>query len=87
MQDTTIIYILVGLVLLILMVGVTTKPLKLVKNILSKIVIAALLLFFLNVCVNQFGIYVPINFVTVGISAALGIPGICSLVAIDYFLI
>ena len=87
MQDTTIIYIIVGLILLVLMVGVTSKPIKLAKNILSKIVIAALLLFFLNVCVNQFGIYIPINFVTVGVGAVLGIPGICSLVAIDYFLV
>lgn len=87
MNSTTIIYGLIGLILVILMVGVTTKPMKLIKNALSKIIIAALLLFFINLCVNQFGIYIPINLITIGIGSVLGLPGLCSLVAIDYFLI
>lgn len=87
MGSTTIIYGLITLILIVLMVGVTTKPIQLVKNVLSKVVIAALLLFFINLCVNQFGIYIPINFITIGIGSILGLPGLFSLVAIDFFLI
>lgn len=50
-------------------------------------VIGILLLVFLNVIGNQFGIYLPLNMFTVFISGLLGIFGVTSLIAIQLFIL
>lgn len=54
---------------------------------ITKLLIGAILLFFLNVFGNQFGLHVPINFITAAISGLLGIPGLLSLVAIQLWIL
>ena len=79
--------ILGGLILLLLSIGAPIKPLRFIGTTFAKLLIGALLLFFLNTLGNQFGIHVPINLTTSAVSGFLGIPGIFALVAIEMWII
>lgn len=87
MEQIVILSILGGIVLLLLFSGSLLKPLKFVGQSVIKLLIGALLLFFLNVAGNRYGIYVPINFATSAVSGFLGIPGLFALVAIQTWII
>lgn len=87
MEPVIVISILGGCILLLLFIGTPLKPLKMIGQGVIKILIGALFLFFLNAFGNQFGIHVPINFVTAFISGFLGIPGLFTLVAIQTWVI
>lgn len=76
-----------GLIVLFLLVGTPLKPIRFVGQGIVKLLIGALLLFFLNVLGNQFGIHIPINLATSAVSGFLGIPGLCALVAIDTWIL
>ena len=52
--------------------------------ILKKVVFAFGIIYGINVMLNGVGIYLPINFITVGITSFLGAPGLLSLFAILY---
>lgn len=78
-----IISIIGALILLLLFIGTPLKPIRFVGQGIIKILIGALLLFFLNAVGNQFGLNVPINFITSAVSGFLGIPGLCALVVIQ----
>jgi len=52
-----------------------------------RLVIGLLLLVLLNVVGNQFGLFVPINLLTIVITSILGFFGILSLVAIQLFIL
>ncbi|MET3700090.1 inhibitor of the pro-sigma K processing machinery [Bacillus oleivorans] len=75
------------LIILLLFTGASIKPLRYIGNGLIKILIGALLLFFLNAIGGQFGIHVPINIVTSVLSGFLGVPGVVALAAIDIWVL
>ena len=83
MEPVVVISILAVLVLLILVIGTPIKALKYVGQGCIKLLIGALLLFFLNTIGSQFGIHLPINLATSAVSGFLGIPGVAALVVIE----
>lgn len=76
-----------GVIVLLLIFGAPFKLFRLVGQGVIKILIGALLLFFLNAFGSNFGIHVPINLMTAVISGFLGIPGICALTVIQMWII
>lgn len=87
MEPIVVIALLVGMIVVFLFIGAPIKPFRYVGQGVVKLLIGALLLFFLNVIGNQFGIHIPINFATSAISGFLGIPGLMALVAIDMWIV
>jgi inhibitor of the pro-sigma K processing machinery len=87
LEPIVVISIIGALILLLLLIGTPIKPLRFLGQGIIKILIGALLLFFLNVVGNQFGLQVPINLVTSAISGLLGLPGIAALVVIQMWII
>jgi len=87
LEPVVFVAIIAGLILLLLIVGAPLKPIRYVGQVVIKLVIGAVFLFFLNTLGNQVGIHVPINFVTSAIAGVLGIPGVAALAAIDYWVI
>lgn len=87
MQPIYVISILGGLILLLLFSGLSIKPIKFIGQSVIKLLIGALLLFFLNVGGSRYGLHVPINFVTSAVSGFLGIPGVIALAAIQQFVL
>lgn len=57
---------------------------KKIVNGLRKVVVAFLILYGFNLLVSSINIYIPINFVTVGVTSVLGIPGLLSLVVLFF---
>ena len=49
-----------------------------------KIVIAFLMLYAFNYFLSSLNIYIPINFITVGVVTFLGIPGLSSLIILFF---
>jgi inhibitor of the pro-sigma K processing machinery len=87
LDPIVVISILGGLILLLLFIGAPVKPVRFIGQGAIKLIIGALLLFFLNAFGNQIGIHVPINLATSAISGFLGIPGLFALVAIQTWII
>ncbi len=88
LEPIIVIPILGGLILLLLVAGGTTnKLLRLLGQGSIKLVIGALLLFFVNVIGVQMDIHVPINIVTTAVSGILGIPGLVALIIINNFIL
>jgi inhibitor of the pro-sigma K processing machinery len=87
MEPIIVISIIGALILLLLFIGTPIKPIRFVGQGVIKIIIGALLLFFLNAIGNQYGLHVPINFVTSAVSGLLGIPGLFALVAIQMWIL
>lgn len=83
LQPIYVITILGGLILLLLFSGGPIKPVRFIGQSIIKLLIGALLLFFLNVGGSSYGIHVPINFATSAVSGFLGIPGLVALAAIE----
>lgn len=87
MSSTMIIIIMLSVIVLLLTIGAPVKPLKLIGQASVKLVIGALLLFFVNIFGASFGIHIPINLFTALVSGILGIFGIVSLIAIHIFIL
>ena len=87
MEPFVVVSIIIGLILLLLLMGTNSKPLKIIGSIFAKVVIGGMLLFFLNAFGSSFGLHVPINVFTAGVAGILGIPGLLSLAAIQYWII
>jgi len=87
LEPVIIIAVLGGLIILLLFTGAPFKPARFIGQTAIKIVIGALLLFFLNAVGNRYGIHVPINLITSVISGFLGIPGVLALAAIDHWVL
>jgi inhibitor of the pro-sigma K processing machinery len=83
MEPVVILSVLGGLVLLLLFSGAPIKPVRFVGQSIIKLLIGAILLFFLNVGGDRYGVHVPINFATSAVSGFLGIPGLFALAAIQ----
>ncbi|MCF6139614.1 pro-sigmaK processing inhibitor BofA family protein [Pseudalkalibacillus berkeleyi] len=79
--------IVCGLVILLLVIGAPLKPLRWVGQAAVKLVIGALLLFFLNAFGTAINLHIPINLATASVSGFLGIPGLLALVAIQKFVL
>ncbi|MCP8617170.1 pro-sigmaK processing inhibitor BofA family protein [Salirhabdus salicampi] len=87
MNSYLVIGVILVVILLFLLKGVPLKAVRLLSSGLVKVLIGALLLFFLNVFGANFGLHVPINLFTVFVSGFLGLPGLASLVAIHIILL
>ncbi|MCG5103338.1 pro-sigmaK processing inhibitor BofA family protein [Oceanobacillus alkalisoli] len=87
MSSTLIIIIMISVIVLLLTIGAPVKPMKILGQGAVKLVIGALLLFFVNVFGANFGIHVPINLFTALVCGLLGIFGVGSLVAIHLFIL
>ena len=59
---------------------------KYIVKIIKRLIMAFLILYGLNVMLSGLDFYIPINFITLGVSTILGIPGILGLV-IMFFII
>ena len=87
MEPVVFVAVIAGLILILLIIGAPLKPIRLLGQGITKLIIGAVFLFFLNTMGNQVGIHVPINFVTSAVAGLLGIPGVAALAAIDYWVI
>jgi inhibitor of the pro-sigma K processing machinery len=87
LEPTIVLSILGGIIVLLLLVGAPIKPVRWLGQGLIKIMIGALLLFFLNAFGTTFSLHVPINLLTSTVSGFLGIPGMVALVIIQTFII
>jgi inhibitor of the pro-sigma K processing machinery len=87
LEPIMVISIVGGLVLILLLIGAPLKPMRFIGQGIIKIMIGALLLFFLNAFGTMINIHVPINLVTASVSGFLGLPGLAALAAIQYFII
>ncbi len=56
--------------------------LKLIFKIIKRIIISSFLLYAYNLIVQPVGLIIPINVITVGVIALLGVPALLSLIFI-----
>ncbi|GAB3054339.1 pro-sigmaK processing inhibitor BofA family protein [Virgibacillus ainsalahensis] len=87
MSSTIVISIMIGLIVLLLIVGAPSKPMRFIGQATVKLGIGILFLFFFNVFGGAIGLHIPINLFTVIVSGFLGLFGLASLAAIQLFLI
>ncbi len=87
MEPIIVLSILSGIIVLLLFVGAPIRPIKWIGQSLIKIMIGALLLFFLNAFGTMLNLHVPINLVTSTVSGFLGIPGVLALVVIQKYIL
>lgn len=87
MEPVIFVSVIAGLILLLLIIGAPLKPIRFLGQGITKLIIGAVFLFFLNTLGGQVGIHVPINLVTSAVAGLLGIPGVAALAAIDYWVI
>jgi inhibitor of the pro-sigma K processing machinery len=83
LEPLTVVSIIVALILLLLFIGIPIKPLRFIGQGITKLLIGAVLLFFLNTLGNHYEIHVPINIITTTVTGFLGIPGLIALVAVQ----
>jgi len=60
---------------------------KMIINVVKKIVIGIFILYGFNLLVSSINIIIPINYITVGTVSFLGIPGLLSLVLLFFLVI
>ncbi|RHW30921.1 pro-sigmaK processing inhibitor BofA [Neobacillus notoginsengisoli] len=87
MEPIYVISIIGGLIIILLVAGAPMKTGRMLGQAVIKLIIGAVLLFFLNTIGNQYGVHIPINLFTTTVSGFLGIPGLAALVAVDMFII
>lgn len=84
----TIIFLsIVAVVLLFFLMNIPAKPAQWLSQGIIRVAIGVLLLFFANVFGGSIGLHIPINLFTVLVSTILGIFGIFSLAAIQFFIL
>ncbi|OZU89502.1 transcriptional regulator [Virgibacillus indicus] len=87
MSSTLVISIMVALIVILLIVGAPSKPMRFIGHSTVKIGIGILFLFFFNVFGGAIGLHIPINLFTVIVSGFLGLFGLASLAAIHLFIL
>ncbi|WP_026908507.1 pro-sigmaK processing inhibitor BofA family protein [Paucisalibacillus globulus] len=87
MEPTVIISIMVAVIVLLLFVGSSFKPMRFLVNGTVKLGIGILFLFFFNVIGGTFGLHIPINVFTAVVSGFLGLFGVASLAAIHLIIL
>ncbi|RWZ54789.1 pro-sigmaK processing inhibitor BofA [Halobacillus fulvus] len=87
-MDPVLVVLLLGLAIpLLLIVGLPSAPIQWIGRLFTKLIIAVILLFFVNLFGAQFGLHIPINGFTAVVGTLLGVPGVISLTAIHIWLI
>lgn len=87
-MDPVLVLLLLGLAIpVLLIIGLPAAPLKWIGQIMTRVIVAVILLFFVNLFGAQFGLHIPINGFTATISTLLGIPGLLSLMAIHLWVL
>ncbi|MBN8236537.1 pro-sigmaK processing inhibitor BofA family protein [Halobacillus kuroshimensis] len=87
-MDPILVVLLLSLAVpLLLITGMPVKPLKWLGAVLTRLIVAVILLFFVNLFGAQFGLHIPINGFTAGVSLLLGLPGVLSLTAIHIWVL
>ncbi|MCL0080802.1 pro-sigmaK processing inhibitor BofA family protein [Peptococcaceae bacterium] len=87
MEWTTITIVLVGLAGLYLIGVFIIKPLKLIFKLVVWVIIGILLLIVVNLMLSYFGIYIPLNPLTIFTAGILQVPGVILLVLMNYVLL
>ncbi|MCR6108791.1 pro-sigmaK processing inhibitor BofA family protein [Bacillus sp. A301a_S52] len=87
MEPIVVLSLLSGLILLLLLIGAPVKSLKMVGTGAIRLLVGALLLFFLNTFGGLFDYHLPINLFTASVSGFLGVPGIIALIFTDILII
>ncbi|QHS23863.1 pro-sigmaK processing inhibitor BofA [Virgibacillus sp. MSP4-1] len=87
MNSYMVIGLILAVIILILVKGLPVQALKFVSQGMVKILIGALVLFFINVFGANFGLHIPINVFTTAISGFLGVSGVAALFAIHFILL
>ncbi|MBH0230208.1 pro-sigmaK processing inhibitor BofA family protein [Halobacillus yeomjeoni] len=87
-MDPVLILLILGLAIpFLLILGVPSTPIKWVGGLMTRLIVAVILLFFVNLFGAQFGLHIPINGFTAVVSAVLGVPGIISLAAVQIWVL
>lgn len=87
-MDPIIVFaVLGGLILVLLFVGAPISPIRWIGRLCIKVVVGALLLFFVNSFGTSIDLHIPINLITSTVSGILGIPGLVALVIIKTFIV
>jgi inhibitor of the pro-sigma K processing machinery len=80
--------IVIGIMLLLMfMAGSAVRPGHLLGKGIVHVMLGVFLLFAINVLGSSVDLYVPFNFVTIGIASLLGLPGVIGLAGIQWFII
>ncbi|MBU9710639.1 pro-sigmaK processing inhibitor BofA family protein [Evansella tamaricis] len=87
MEPVVVLSLLGALIFLLLILGAPMKPLRWIGQGAIRLLIGALLLFFLNTFGTLVDYGLPINAFTAAVSGFLGIPGIVALVFMDMLII
>ena len=87
MEPVIILSFIGAMIFLLLIVGAPLKPIKWVGKGAIRLLIGALMLYFLNVFGNIIEYSLPINFFTAGVTGFLGIPGLITLILTDLLFI
>lgn len=87
MDPILVFSVLGGIILILLFVGAPIRPLQWVGRLSIKVIIGALLLFFVNAFGTSIDLHIPINFITSSVTGILGIPGLTALIIIKMFII
>lgn len=87
MEPITVIAILGTIIFVLLLAGALMRPLRWLGFGITRFCIGALLLFLLNAIGNSYDVHIPINMFTALISGIAGLPGLASLVAIEFFIL
>lgn len=82
-----IIGVLLAVVVVLLISGTSGKLFSFMLKGSVRLILGVFLLFLFNVVGALAGLHIPINAVTTVLVGVLGIPGIASLAAIQYFLL
>ncbi|MCA1011885.1 pro-sigmaK processing inhibitor BofA family protein [Halobacillus halophilus] len=87
-MDPVLVILLLGLTIpFLLIVGLPSAPIKWVGQAITRLIVAVILLFFINLFGAQFGLHIPINGFTAIASALLGVPGVISITAIHLWIL
>jgi len=87
LNPAIVISIMVVVIVLLLFVGTSFKPMRFLTTGTVKLGIGILFLFFFNVIGGSFGLHIPINIFTAVISGFLGLFGVASLAAIHIIIL
>lgn len=87
MEPVVVLSLLGALIFLLLILGAPMRPLRWLGQGAIRLLVGALLLFFLNTFAGLFDYSLPINIFTATVTGFLGIPGLVALIFADLLLI
>lgn len=87
MEPVIVLSFIGALIFLLLIVGAPLRPIKWLGKGAVRLLIGALMLYFLNVFGNLIDYSLPINLFTAAVTGFLGIPGLIALILTDMLFI